>query len=74
MITLTNQFKKITLLEAIELLRTHKCIETDKYYGTLTAILEDGIDICWESEYNGPYSEFTPDIDIEPPSVWARKH
>lgn len=35
-----------------------------------TAVFADGCAIVVLSQWRGPYSELTPDIDARPPKVW----
>jgi len=72
---LTETFQEITLQEALLLAseRIGQLLHTDDRDRLLVAVFADGLEIAWKSECAGPYSEDTPDLDWDKPTVLARQ-
>ena len=73
MTDLTDTFVEISLPKALFLASSRSYLETKHRERLLVASFSDGLEIAWQSECSGPYSDETPDIDWEPPTVWVRK-
>ena len=73
MTDLTDIFTEVSLQDALWLAHTRNYDRGDNRDMMLVAIFSDGLEIAWRSEGSGPYSDETPDIDWEPPTIWARK-
>ena len=51
---------------------TRTLIEYQDQIRMIVAVYSDGLEIAWKSECGGPYSEVTPDLSWEPPTVYVR--
>ena len=74
-----NGFRLSTLQEALALAMSKTFVREERRWGgdglespSIVAIFDDGTEIAWESQYEGPYSEVTPGNGIEPPNVWIK--
>jgi hypothetical protein len=70
---LTDTFREVTLADALELAARLGYDRTRESDQQVVAVLRNGVEIAWQSECCGPYSEETPDIDWRPPTIWARR-
>ena len=72
---LTKRFITTDLQTALRLAaerETRTFIKYEERLRLLVAVFNDGLEIAWQSECSGPYSEVTPDLDWEPPTVLIR--
>jgi len=69
----SDTFREVPLSEALgwasELPPMLRMVERDRL---LVAVFAGGLEIAWRSECAGPYSEVTPDLNWDAPTVWAR--
>ncbi len=72
---LSSQFVETDLRSALQLAserETRSLIEYQNRGRLIVAVYSDGLEVAWQSEHWGPYSEDTPDIDWAPPTVHVR--
>ena len=72
--SLSDEFVEITLEVALAMAHRRRYVSTWSEEGEqmLIARFDDGVEIAWESQCCGPYSDVTPDLAWEPPKVFAR--
>ncbi len=72
---LTEEFVETDLRTVLTLAgerETRSLIEYLDQCRMMVAVYSDGLEIAWQSECDGPYSEVTPDLSWQPPTVHVR--
>ena len=65
-----SAWREVTFAEALAWIAAHTIVKLQD----ATARFSDGSELEIRSEWSGPYSEVTPDIDADPPTFWIREH
>jgi hypothetical protein len=69
------KYREVTLADVCEWFQGRKVAKENivAFPGDKTAYgieLTDGSQVVCESDWSGPYSELTPDVDADPPRFW----
>ena len=74
------QWREVSMRDAIRFIRDGDGQPTDNQqgpsppeYGAAVEWFDNGTAVACKSEWYGPYSEVTPDVDAEPPRWWVER-